>query len=110
MYKFISLILSIIFFTSCSQQDSSEYRLNWVSSLFSGADQTQKFNRVYEYFPTSQLFSSKTPLIFENGSPLELPIEFKFQGKTNFNELILKYVEQNRVDSKVPRPENSLQT
>ena len=30
-----------------------------------------------------------------------LPIEFKFQGKTNFNELILKYVEQNRVDSKV---------
>ena len=82
MYKFISLILSIIFFTSCSQQDSSEYRLNWVSSLFSGADQTQKFNRVYEYFPTSQLFSSKTPLIFENGSPLELPIEFKFQSKS----------------------------
>ena len=32
-----------------------------------------------------------------------LPIEFKFQGKTNFNELILKYVEQNRVDSKVSR-------
>ena len=30
-----------------------------------------------------------------------LPVNFKFQGKTNFNELILKYVEQNRVDSKV---------
>ena len=29
-----------------------------------------------------------------------LPIEFKFQGKTNFNKLILKYVEQNRVDCK----------
>ncbi len=32
-----------------------------------------------------------------------LPVEFKFHGKTNFNELILKYVEQNRVDSKVSR-------
>ena len=37
-----------------------------------------------------------------------LPIEFKFQGKTNFNELILKYVEQNRVDSKVSRAENAI--
>ena len=37
-----------------------------------------------------------------------LPIEFKFQGKTNLNELILKYVEQNRVDSKVSRAENAI--
>jgi tetraacyldisaccharide 4'-kinase len=37
-----------------------------------------------------------------------LPIKFKFQGKTNFNELILKYVEQNRVDSKVSRAENTI--
>ena len=37
-----------------------------------------------------------------------LPVEFKFQGKTNFNELILKYVEQNRVDSKVSRAENAI--
>lgn len=37
-----------------------------------------------------------------------LPIEFKFQGKTNFNELILKYVEQNRVDSKFSKTENAI--
>ena len=37
-----------------------------------------------------------------------LPIEFRFQGKTNFNELILKYVEQNRVDSKVSKTENAI--
>ena len=37
-----------------------------------------------------------------------LPIKFKFQGKTNFNELILKYVEQNRVDSKVSRAKNAI--
>ena len=37
-----------------------------------------------------------------------LPIKFKFQGKTNFNDLILKYVEQNRVDSKVSRARNAI--
>ncbi|MBL6663619.1 MAG: tetraacyldisaccharide 4'-kinase [Flavobacteriales bacterium] len=37
-----------------------------------------------------------------------IPIEFKFQGKTNFNELILNYVEQNRVDSNVSRAENAI--
>lgn len=43
--------------------------------------------------------------LFENyfdGLPVAfLPIEVKFQGKTNFNDLILKYVEQNRIDNKV---------
>tara|TARA_B100000886_G_C20418400_1_gene490320 strand:- start:1086 stop:2159 length:1074 start_codon:yes stop_codon:yes gene_type:complete len=37
-----------------------------------------------------------------------LPIKFRFQGKTNFNELILKYVKQNRVDSKVSTAENAI--
>ena len=37
-----------------------------------------------------------------------LPIEVKFQGKTNFNDLILKYVEQNRVDSKFSKSENTV--
>ena len=39
-----------------------------------------------------------------------LPIKFKFHPKTNFNELILKYVEQNKVNSKISRAENSFQT
>ena len=43
--------------------------------------------------------------LFENyfdGLPVAfLPIQVKFQGKTNFNDLILKYVEQNRIDNKV---------
>ena len=52
--------------------------------------------------------------IFENyfkGITLAyMPIEVKFQGKTNFNELILKYVKQNRVDCKFSRGESILQT
>ena len=45
--------------------------------------------------------------VFENyfeGLPiLFLPIEVKFQGKTNFDDLILKYVEQNRLDNTVSK-------
>ena len=45
---------------------------------------------------------------FEGVSIACIPIEVKFHGKTNFNDLILKYVEQNRVDSKVSKRENSI--
>ena len=45
--------------------------------------------------------------VFENyfeGFPIVfLPIEVKFQGKTNFDDLILKYVEQNRLDNTVSK-------
>ena len=45
--------------------------------------------------------------VFENyfeGLPIVfLPIEVKFQGKTNFDDLILKYVEQNRLDNTVSK-------
>ena len=85
----ITLTIMFIFIMSCSQKNIQEVRSNWVSSLFSGTDQSQKFNRVNEYFPTSQLYSSKTPLNFENGAPLDLPIEFRFQSQSvNVNEYL----------------------
>jgi CubicO group peptidase (beta-lactamase class C family) len=78
----ITLIISFVFIASCSKQSVQDERLNWVSSLFSGADQSQKFDRVYEYFPTSQLFSSSMPLIFDSGLPINLPNDFKFQSQS----------------------------
>lgn len=78
----IIIIISFVFITSCSRQGAHDERLNWVSSLFSGADQSQKFNRVYEYFPTSQLFSSSMSFSFKNGSRIDLPNDFKFQSQS----------------------------
>lgn len=78
----ITLIISFVFIASCSKQSDQDERLNWVNSLFSGADQSQKFDRVYEYFPTSQLFSSSMPLIFDSGLPINLPNDFKFQSQS----------------------------
>ena len=45
---------------------------------------------------------------FKNLSIAYLPIEVKFHGKTNFNELILKYVEQDNLNNKFSLDQNSI--
>ena len=67
---------------SCSDQNQDEERLLWVSSLFSGNDQYQKFNRVYELFPTSNLVPSNNPSSFEIESMIELPNSFVYESRS----------------------------
>ena len=76
------LILSLFFMASCSDQNQDEERLMWVSSLFSGSDQYQKFNRVYELFPTSNLVPSNNPSSFEIESMIELPNSFVYESRS----------------------------
>ena len=76
------LIFSLFFMASCSDQNQDEERILWVSSLFSGSDQYQKFNRVYELFPTSSLVSSKNPSSFESESLIKLPNLFVYESKS----------------------------
>ena len=68
---------------ACSEdtQDVNEERLQWISSLFTGVEQHQNFNRAYQVFPTTQLAPSSTPLVFDQGSPSTLPEAFNFQGE-----------------------------
>ena len=76
------LILSLFFMASCSDQNQDEERILWVSSLFSGSDQYQKFNRVYELFPTSNLAPSNNPSSFEIESMIELPNSFVYESRS----------------------------
>ncbi len=76
------LIFSLFFMASCSDQNQDEERILWVSSLFSGSDQYQKFNRVYELFPTSNLVPSKNPSSFESESLIKLPNSFVYESKS----------------------------
>ena len=76
------LILSLFFMASCSDQNQDQERLLWVSSLFSGSDQYQKFNRVYELFPTSNLAPSNNPSSFEIESMIELPNSFVYESRS----------------------------
>ena len=59
----------------------NEERLRFVSSLFTGEEQYQNLNRVYEIFPTSKLSHSSKPLVFKKGVSLELPSNFIFEDK-----------------------------
>ena len=76
------LIFSLFFMASCSNQSQDQERLMWVSSLFSGSDQYQKFNRVHELFPTSNLVPSKNPYSFESESLIELPNSFVYESRS----------------------------
>ena len=76
------LIFSLFFMASCSDQNQDEERILWVSSLFSGSDQYQKFNRVYELFPTSNLVPSINPSSFESESLIELPNSFVYESRS----------------------------
>ena len=84
----IALVSVTLIVTACSK-DPQEERLSWASSLFTGVEQYQNFNRVYEFFPTSELIPSNTPLIFEHGPSIELPSHFIFQDNLiNVNEYL----------------------
>tara|TARA_B100001179_G_scaffold84830_1_gene59922 strand:+ start:1218 stop:2375 length:1158 start_codon:yes stop_codon:yes gene_type:complete len=68
-------------FTVAYSNNVNEERLRFVGSLFTGEEQYQNLNRVYEIFPTSKLSHSSKPLVFKKGVPLELPSNFIFEDK-----------------------------
>lgn len=78
-----ALLSWFLLLLACSEdtQDVNEERLQWISSLFTGVEQHQNFNRAHQVFPTTQLVPSSTPLVFDQGSPSTLPEAFNFQGE-----------------------------
>ena len=78
-----ALLCSLLLLLACSEdnQDVNQERLQWISSLFTGVEQYQNFNRAYQVFPTTQLTPSRTALVFDQGSPWTLPEAFNFQGE-----------------------------
>ncbi|MCI4643864.1 MAG: beta-lactamase family protein [Hyphomonadaceae bacterium] len=54
------------------------YRLKLALSLFSGADQTQRFGRIAEIYPTSTVAPSNQPYCFPEGASVGLPRKFRF--------------------------------
>jgi CubicO group peptidase (beta-lactamase class C family) len=76
----ITSFFLVVLIVACSS-DVNEERLLWVSSLFTGEEQHQNFNRVYKIFPTSKLLPSSKPLVFEKATLLNLPSNFIFKDK-----------------------------
>lgn len=54
------------------------FRLKVALSLFSGADQSHRFGRISEIYPTSTVRPSDTPYRFPEGASVGLPKKFAF--------------------------------
>lgn len=53
-----------------------------VASLFSGAEQYENFNRLHTLFPNAEMKASETPFEFAEGTPIDLPATFAFEGNS----------------------------
>ena len=56
-------------------------RVQVVSTLFTGAEQSTNFNRMHSMFPIKTMPASSQPKSFELGEQIELPSNFAFSGE-----------------------------
>ena len=60
-------------------QSSDGRRLQFMGTLFSGAEQNENFARVAEMFPSTKLNPSSKPFEFSEGDAVGLPINFRYK-------------------------------
>lgn len=63
-------------------QESADERMAFVTSLFSGAEQYERFNRLAEVFPNHHLAASSQPRRFPLGKEMLLPATYDHAGVT----------------------------
>lgn len=76
-----------------SAVDGADQRLLFGTSLFTGAEQLDRFNRLAEVFPHSTLTASPTPFSFPNGETIELPSSYPFKGQDRDTQTFLDETE-----------------
>lgn len=59
----------------------TDERLAFVTSLFTGAEQYESFNRLAEVFPHHVMKASSTPWAFPAGELMTLPATYSFRGE-----------------------------
>jgi CubicO group peptidase (beta-lactamase class C family) len=75
-------------FVACSTHNSDE-RFLFITSLFTGVEQSENLSRAHHIFPTSTLTASDDPYVFDLTDQIELPAEFMFRDKVvNVEEFI----------------------
>ena len=56
-------------------------RIQYLSTLFTGAEQYENFNRVKDIFPTATLRAPEQPFEFADGETIRLPEKYVFDGR-----------------------------
>lgn len=97
----VSLLAALVAASGCApqteQEKKQEARIAFFSSLFTGAEQYENFNRVKELVPTSSLAPSSDPYNFQEGVETELPQSFVYKGKTVSTEEFLDETDTSAV-------------
>lgn len=74
------------------QSDASvdDERMAFVTSLFSGVEQYEQFNRLADVFPHHVMKASDTPYVFPGGEALALPDTYPYGGVTQNTSSFLR--------------------
>ena len=84
MYAVTSVLgLVVVLSTGCTQAPD---RLAFSSTLFSGAEQYENFNRIAEIFPVATMEASDSPYEFPDGRAITLPTTFTYENKSVASE------------------------
>ncbi|MEM7361066.1 MAG: serine hydrolase [Pseudomonadota bacterium] len=85
VFVLVLLLVAAIYFVLSGRYN----RLQMASNLFSGAEQYENFNRVYELFPSAEVPASSTPYPFEKSPQIELPQSYEYSGMQQSTEQFL---------------------
>ena len=86
-------LASVLGITACAvtpETDVAEDRVQFATSLFTGAEQYENFNRLHEIYPVGTLTPAAESLSFSQGAQMVLPPNFKFGGETKDMQAFLK--------------------
>ena len=68
---------------------AADERMAFMSSLFTGVEQYETFNRLAEIFPHHVIEASSAPYTFPEGERIELPETYEFGGETRDTQAFL---------------------
>ena len=73
-----------------SAETQPDRRMEFVTTLFSGAEQYENFNRIAEIFPHHVMRASSNPWMFPSGEAIALPETYPYQGELRSTEAFLE--------------------
>jgi len=100
-----TLAFLVLLLTACGQTDSGSIgaepdpgsseagpdgRMEFVTTLFSGVEQYENFNRVAEIFPHHVIKASSSPWSFPLGEAIALPETYVFDGETRITQAFIE--------------------
>lgn len=86
--KFWSSTVLLVLAFGCAQGSFPE-RAPFVGSLFSGSEQSERFGRLNEIFPTNAVYGPSAKFSFARGDEISLPLDYAFKGERRDSRALL---------------------